>query len=399
LIKKTYTGKVLDINVSGLKITGVTENHKINIARFEKNKWGRVKINDYKIMEIPAGDLLISDYVMYQNQISFPKNKVFLEKTHNRKYKELIVDENFVKFISCYIAEGNTRGGRTTVFTFHKEKDTSLIKFIEDYVKKEFNCKINFPESKKWGNKVCKIEIHNSQLAKFIDSFCGHLAENKFINSIIIGKYDERLVDTLLLCDGYKKNNCFTYTTISKKLAHQVFHICQNLGYNSSIGTYDEYVDKNGIRHMTCYRIYINKSKKINISKKIIKEGTFLKIKSIKERYIDSKDVYNITVNNTHKYTIDGLLVNNCEGSGKDEWGGQCPFCYGQGKAGSNDCQNCKGEKRVLGKQKLTKIKFDKDQKDIKVEFMGNFSKDTPGKVGHLWIICDDANQPIDTTI
>ena len=88
-----------------------------------------------------------------------------------------------------------------------------------------------------------------------------------------------------------------------------------------------------------------------------------------------------------------------CEGSGKDEWGGQCPFCYGQGKAGSNDCQTCKGEKRVLGKQKLTKIKFDKNQKDIKVEFMGNFSKDTPGKVGHLWIICDDSDQSINSTI
>jgi len=64
------------------------------------------------------------------------------------------------------------------------------------------------------------------------------------------------------MCDGYKKNNCSTYTTISKKLAYQIFHISQNLGYNSSIGTYNEYVDKNGIRHMTCYRVYITKLKK-----------------------------------------------------------------------------------------------------------------------------------------
>ena len=36
LISKKYTGKILDINVSGLNINGVTPNHKFNIVRFEK---------------------------------------------------------------------------------------------------------------------------------------------------------------------------------------------------------------------------------------------------------------------------------------------------------------------------------------------------------------------------
>lgn len=76
-----------------------------------------------------------------------------------------------------------------------------------------------------------------------------------------------------------------------------------------------------------------------------------------------------------------------CEGSGKDYNGNTCSFCFGQGKVGNKDCSICKGEKRILGKQKLTGIKIDKDQKDHKIEFMGNFSKDIPGKVGHLWIV------------
>jgi len=76
-----------------------------------------------------------------------------------------------------------------------------------------------------------------------------------------------------------------------------------------------------------------------------------------------------------------------CDGTGKDEWDNECVFCFGQGKAGSKECQTCKGEKRILGKQKLSGIDFDKDFKELKVEFMGNFSKDAPGKVGHLWLI------------
>jgi molecular chaperone DnaJ len=76
-----------------------------------------------------------------------------------------------------------------------------------------------------------------------------------------------------------------------------------------------------------------------------------------------------------------------CEGTGKDYNGEPCTFCFGQGKVGNKDCSTCNGEKRILGKQKLTGIIFPTDQKDLKVDFMGNFSKDTPGKVGHLWLV------------
>ena len=75
-----------------------------------------------------------------------------------------------------------------------------------------------------------------------------------------------------------------------------------------------------------------------------------------------------------------------CDGTGKDEWDRDCAFCFGQGKSGSKECKTCKGEKRILGKQKLTGLKFQSDSNELKVEYMGNFSKE-PGKVGHLWII------------
>ena len=76
-----------------------------------------------------------------------------------------------------------------------------------------------------------------------------------------------------------------------------------------------------------------------------------------------------------------------CEGSGKDPWGNKCSFCFGQGKIGSKDCDSCKGEKRILGKQKLTKIKIDKDKSETTIPHMGHFSKNEPGKVGNLILI------------
>ena len=73
-----------------------------------------------------------------------------------------------------------------------------------------------------------------------------------------------------------------------------------------------------------------------------------------------------------------------CEGTGKyrDQ---DCPFCFGKGKVGLTPCNTCKGEKRILGKQKLTKIKLTGEE--TKIDAMGHCSKTEPGKVGYLLII------------
>ena len=76
-----------------------------------------------------------------------------------------------------------------------------------------------------------------------------------------------------------------------------------------------------------------------------------------------------------------------CEGTGKDYKGDSCSFCSGKGKVGLTPCSNCKGEKRILGKQKLTGIKL--TGKETKVEAMGHFAKNEPGKVGYLLIVKD----------
>lgn len=75
-----------------------------------------------------------------------------------------------------------------------------------------------------------------------------------------------------------------------------------------------------------------------------------------------------------------------CEGTGKDYMGNNCHFCGGQGKVGLNPCKTCKGEKRILGKQKINKIKL--TGKETKIDTMGHFSKD--GIVGYLMLVKKD---------
>lgn len=70
-----------------------------------------------------------------------------------------------------------------------------------------------------------------------------------------------------------------------------------------------------------------------------------------------------------------------CEGTGKDDYGNPCNFCTGQGKIGMSECQKCSGNGRILGKQRLTKVKLTGDETIIKVA--GNFSGAT-SRVGDL---------------
>jgi DnaJ-class molecular chaperone len=79
-----------------------------------------------------------------------------------------------------------------------------------------------------------------------------------------------------------------------------------------------------------------------------------------------------------------------CEGSGKNWMGTDCNFCGGKGKVGSNDCQTCDGERRILGKQKLKGIKLKKKEKAHKVDFMGHVSKEDKDIYGHLWVVKKD---------
>jgi DnaJ-class molecular chaperone len=76
-----------------------------------------------------------------------------------------------------------------------------------------------------------------------------------------------------------------------------------------------------------------------------------------------------------------------CEGTGKDYLGKPCMFCGGKGKIGSNDCSTCNGERRILGKQKITGIKFPDGEKVHKIEFMGHAAKDASGRCGHVWLV------------
>src|ERR1035437_6609830 len=277
LMNREYSGELYDINVMGIKVIGITPNHKFNIVRFNRKKSNRVIYNQYEILEVPVSEIQLTDFILYQTQTNIPKKLIHINRGRNKNQKafDIKIDTNFIKFIACFISEGNTRGKRVTCFTFHINKDNELVEFISHYCETVLN--LNYSIIEIPDKKTKKIEIFSSQLSKFINDFCGHTAKNKFINFDILGRDDDVLMKTLLLCDGYSKNKYHIYTTISEKLAIQLLHISLKLGYNSSIGTVDAHIDKTGQKHQLRYNVYISESQKRGLYTKQVKEGICLK--------------------------------------------------------------------------------------------------------------------------
>ncbi len=101
-------------------------------------------------------------------------------------------------------------------------------------------------------------------------------------------------------------------------------------------------------------------------------------------RDISSKIVIRDNDGNTLKVFDADDGCDFCEGSGKDYNGGDCSFCFGKGKVGLNECDTCKGEQRILGKQKLKGIKLTGEE--TKIDAMGHSSKSEIGRSGYLLI-------------
>jgi DnaJ-class molecular chaperone len=116
-----------------------------------------------------------------------------------------------------------------------------------------------------------------------------------------------------------------------------------------------------------------------------IKEDEYIEQK---KKYEKQKDFIKVSIRRKPKVNFFDLSdeCEFCDGTGK--WGElDCFYCSGAGKINGSKCKKCDGEKRILGKQKLSNITFPKDSKDFKIEHMGNYSRDIPGKSGHIWLI------------
>jgi DNA primase catalytic core len=330
--KKEFNGEFIDIRATLPYYVQPTNYHNMYYVKKESHN---LYYRDYTIYKEPAKNLAVGDYLITPI-VKFPKNNLentYLDFDNNltsgKRKLQIKIDKLFCKVVGLFIAEGNTNGGRTVAFNFHRDEN-DLMEIIEKFAK-IYNLHV-----KRYYKKDCKgatVLICNTKLAKWLKDNCGHTAKNKKIPIKFLGlpeEYLKEIVQHIEFGDGHVvSNRCYVISTISRELAYQLYLLAISFYWYPSV-----YVDlarrkNDNIFRQTAYHINIRTSELKGAGRfghKNYKTGGFYlktsngecyckKIRKIK-KYKEDTIVYNLEIEDTHNYLVNGAVVGNCNEAG-----------------------------------------------------------------------------------
>lgn len=318
--KKQYMGYKYDFNFN------YNDANKI-----DKNTWLEVP-NIYHINEMQE-----SDMIQYWNQLICP-NRI----SHLRCECPLL-NENFWWYCGLWLAEGYCRyNGKNEIQTVHNINEYDILNKAQHIIETLFKRNVNIRYREKYNS--ANVIFSSKEMFTFLSHNFGRYAKNKFINEwikFIPKKYKLKLVEGYLQGDGHiKNNNCWTATSISKKLLNDIQDILFSCGISCSVykcqDEHDEYTFNKIVHKQTSYILKLSHGNVVEFLNKIgyivepIKRlrshvffnddlsKIFIKVDNV-EKYKYSGKVYNFeTVNESHSYCSRMLVSHNCDPSRGD---------------------------------------------------------------------------------
>lgn len=336
ILEKRYSGKMIELSISkeGSPIV-CTEDHKFFIYKNENIFYGRYKkgIDKRKkgekllitsdFIESEAKDINIGDWVYIPKikenlknpilSIDIDKYKKIFGKIPKIFKRDIEITKDVAWLIGLYVAEGSFNRG--ALFNINNTTKKHLVRRIFEISKNIFNV-----ECKEYLHKNSKdslaVFIPNSIIGRWLDDICGHTSINKKFPFEFLS-YPKEILESLV--EGYysgdgniSNNGLKTAATISKTLAYQLKIILCSLGFSPSLRINSGHVDNNGVNHKKSFIIswWIKKSKildSIILEDKILYRIADKKIFNCKDRR-----VFDLTIENDHSYTVNGIAVHNC---------------------------------------------------------------------------------------
>ena len=355
---RAYTGKIFDIKIrKSDEVVSLTADHTVFVIK-TKNcthksrlsricQWNCKKIYcpkfhvDYKIEKMPADKLSRNDYLLYPiNQRVNDLEAIDLEKYYNRPESnhgpiigeiptKIKVDEQFLKLIGYYIAEGSNH--RAYIRFSLGSHEINFAKEIKRLIKAIFG--IDASIHKRTGKRTgIEVSACNSKLSNIFENLCGLHADNKHIpfafQYLPLPKQNV-ILEAIYKGDGYegivskcKKNRKYRgITTISPILAEQLRDILLRSKIAPTFSIQKAKTDKKGVHHRKAFIISWQEKYILNFSQ--FYQDSHSKtlylispIKEIKKRNY-AGDTYDLTVAVDHSYVATNFTVKNC-GEGGD---------------------------------------------------------------------------------
>jgi len=349
---RPYKGVMIDIKVRKSNETvSLTNDHEVFVIKTKncihksrltricqwrcKKKYCPQFHLNYKIEKLPAEKLSLNDYLLFPineeiRDIRFLNLNNYLNRritNYGPEIREipklLEVDENFLKLIGYYIAEGsNHRAYIRFSLGNHEENFAYEIKKL---IEKIF--KIRTAIHKRKGKKTgIEITTCNSALSNIFENLCGKGASNKHIPfefQYLPPQKQKIILEAVFKGDGFtgrvaktKTERFFkSITTISPILTEQLRDILLRLKFLPTWRTERKKIDKKGVRHQKTYTLIWQENLKLHYSD-IYKDKNdilywVLPIREIRKRNFEG-DVYNLTVAEDHSYMTSNFAVGNC---------------------------------------------------------------------------------------
>lgn len=322
---KLYTNdanEITEIKAQGTLPIQCTPDHPFYIREMYKI-WDNDNRTYKKIFSEPkwknAKELSKSDYIgiaiNQKNNIPI-WNGISVTKwtKHQNTLSEKFSDKQFWYFVGRYMGDGwtlnyrnaNKNVYRTMLCCSHEE-----LEYLESKIYGLFKYNITKERT------TYKLEINNKELNIYLQQF-GKYAPNKIITNDIIDLPKELLKEFL---SGYfdsdgclKKDESISFATTSIKLAYGIGQVIAKL-YNYPYQIIKTHLEGNieiegrSVKNKDCYRVQYTKNQK---------EGFFEDgIVWVPIRGVDIKNkdctVYNFEVEEDNSYTINNIIVHNCQ--------------------------------------------------------------------------------------
>lgn len=349
---RVYNGILYNISSWSCELPQrVTANHKFPIVRnmrshFTQKQWydkDFVLNIDSILEEVEAKDISIHDGMI----IPYTKSNDY----DLDKWNDIELSDDLLYLFGWWLAEGclsisdpihQTRSGSFCLCA----SDEEIIAYkLQEILLSVFDLKSILEYRENADNLL--VTWYSSKLAKIMMKF-GHLSYNKHIPNDLYHKLSLRqkmlILQAYHMGDGHILNkpensmyDKYSITTTSQILSMQIFDILIESGYNPSINWKEAYIDKNNQKHRRLFIVHWQNDRiqqKSNVRKTNL--GYLIKVRKIEQSY-DIINVYNLQVQNEHKYIANGIWTNNCvydpigrKSSNRYLNGGPLPFPFGR---------------------------------------------------------------------
>lgn len=316
-VKNMGQKEIYEINAMCFDNLRTTDNHRF-LTRKRKRVWDNSRRNYDRVFSEPiwteCKDLNKDTYLGYainQNSI-IPKWNGVIDKRGNviNNLSKLFTNKSFWWIVGRYIADGwcRTQGGITIGC------GKSKVGQIEPHLD---NCQLHYCKTE--DRTVKRYDIPLIELEAFVKQF-GYKADGKFIPNFVFDLPIELLksfFNGYMTGDGCVIKGYYKATSVSKILIYGLGQIVAKI-YNRPFAIYycrrnpTTIIEERIVNQKDTYTIVFKKEKGKQ-DKAFYEDGyIWFPINSVENTH-EIEEVYDITVNESHSFTANGVIVHNCQ--------------------------------------------------------------------------------------